>query len=236
MSVITISGNTGSGAVDIGQRVAKALKFDYMDRDILLESATALGVSMDTMAHRDERTLGFRERLAEMFRDFLERSAMAGAADPMMGSSGLEVLMATSYSEAAALPPREVSEFSDDRYKEAITTIIDNVANKGNVVIIGRGSQVVLEGRPEVLHVCITAPFDTRVERVAERDGVSIEAARHQVHDSDKGRIDYHHKYFKVDPTNPDLYDVTINTGHLSNKQAAELIVAAYRRKMPHSD
>ena len=55
-----------------------------------------------------------------------------------------------------------------------------------------------------------------RAERVAERDGVSIEAARHQVHDSDKGRIDYHHKYFKVDPTNPDLYDVTINTGHLS--------------------
>ncbi len=123
MSVITISGNTGSGAIDIGQRVAKALKFDYMDRDILLESATALGVSMDTMAHRDERTLGFRERLAEMFRDFLERSAMAGAADPMMGSSGLEVLMATSYSEAAALPPREVSEFSEDRYKEAITTL-----------------------------------------------------------------------------------------------------------------
>jgi cytidylate kinase len=236
MSVITVSGNAGSGAIDVGQRVAKMLKLDYMDRDILLESATALGVSMDAMAHRDERTLSFRERLATMLRDFLERSAVAGAADPMMGSGGLEVLMATTYSEAAALPPREVSEFSDARYKEAITTIIDDVANKGDVLIIGRGSQVILEGKPGVLHVCVTAPFEIRVERIAQRDGISIEAAKHQVHDSDKGRIDYHHKYFKVDPTDASLYDLTVNTGHLSSKDAADLIVAAYRRKMSHSE
>jgi cytidylate kinase len=57
------------------------------------------------------------------------------------------------------------------------------------------------------------------------------EAAGRRVHESDRGRIDYHRKYFKIDPTDPNHYDLTINTEHLSDKQAAELIVAAYRRR-----
>jgi hypothetical protein len=104
MSVITISGNLGSGAIDIGRAVAKSLKFDYVDREILAEAARTLGVSMAAVANRDERTPHFRERLASFFGDFLERSAAAGATDPMMGTSSLEMLMATTYGEAAALP------------------------------------------------------------------------------------------------------------------------------------
>ena len=56
MSVITISGNLGSGAIDIGRAVAKSLKFDYVDREILAEAARTLGGGKAAGGDRHERT------------------------------------------------------------------------------------------------------------------------------------------------------------------------------------
>ncbi len=235
MPIITISGNLGSGAIDIGRQVAEKLGIDYVDREILAEAARTLGVSVDAVENRDERTLSFGERLASLMRNFLERSATAGAGDPLTGTSGLEVLLATTYGEAAALPGTGGAELSDASYKDAITSIINDLADKGDVVIIGRGSQVILKDRPHSLHVRTTAPFDLRVRRIAEREGITEDEAKHRVQESDKGRTDYHHKYFKVDPADPNLYHLTINTEQLSNEDAAELIAAAARSLPPDS-
>jgi cytidylate kinase len=235
MPIVTISGNTGSGATEIGRIVAQQLGFDYVDRQILTETARALGVSERILAGRDDRSPPptLRERLASFFQDFLERSAVAGAADPLMATGGLEALMATSYREAAALPAVGREELTDSRYKEAITTIMNGLAVKGDVVIIGRGSQAILRDRPDTLHVAVTAPFAVRVQRIAERDNIPPEKAKGVVEESDKGRLDYHHKYFKIDPMDLNLYDLVVNTGCLRYEEAAQLIVTALRCKAP---
>ena len=237
MPIVTISGNIGSGATEIGRLVARQLGLDYVDREILTEAARALGVSERDIAGRDDGSPPptLRERLATFFQDFLERSAVAGAADPLMATGGLETLMATTYREAAALPAVGREELTDSRYKEAITTIMTGLAVKGGVVIIGRGSQAILRGRPDTLHVAVTAPFAVRVQRIAERDAVPPEKAKGIVEESDRGRLDYHHKYFKIDPTDANLYDIVVNTGHIRDEDAAQLIVAALRHKVPQS-
>lgn len=231
MSVITISGNIGSGAREIGLLVSRHLGLDYVDRQILTEAARALGVSERDIAGRDDRSPPptLRERLATFFQDFLERSAVAGAADPLMATGGLETLMATTYREAAALPEGGREELTDKRYKEAITSVMTGLADRGDVVIIGRGSQAILRDRPDTLHVAVTAPFAVRVQRIAERDGVSPEKAKEFVEESDKGRLDYHRKYFKIDPTDANLYDIVVNTARLSQEEAAKLIAMALR-------
>lgn len=230
MPIVTVSGSAGSYAIETGRRVASKLKLNYVDRQILTEAARALGVSEERVVNRDERTLHFGERLAALLNNFLERSAAAGATDPLMGPSGLEMLMSTTYGEAAALPPHG-GEVSDARYKEAITEIVLGLARKGDVVIIGRGSQAILKDRPDCLHIAVTAPFEVRVARVAERDSISLDEARRRVHESDRGRYDYHRKYFKVDPLDAALYDLTVNTLHLTAEQAAQLVVSAYKRR-----
>jgi cytidylate kinase len=236
MSVITISGNLGSGG-QIGQIVAHRLGLDYVDHEVLTEAARALGVSERTVAGRDEESPAptLRERLASFFQDFLERSAVAGAADPLMGTGGLETLMSATYREAAALPGGGREELTDSRYKEAICSIMTQLAAKGDVVIIGRGGQAILREHPRCLHVRMTAPIALRVRRIAEREGLSAEKAKERVEESDKARLDYHRKYFKINPADPDLYDVVINTSHISEEDAAELIGAALRFKMPAS-
>jgi cytidylate kinase len=233
MAIITISGKLASGAIEVGQLVAQKLGFDYVDKQTLMEAARALGVADRAMLDRDDTAPPppLRERLIAFFEDFLERSAVAGAADPLMGTANMEALMATTYREAAALPEAG-HEFSDARYKEVITSVMKEVADRGNVVIIGRGSQAILKDYADSLHVCITAPRAVRTHRLAVSDGLPEEKAKEHVEDSDKGRADFHHKYFKVDPDNSDLYDLIVNTAGLSEEKVAELIATTLRLKL----
>jgi cytidylate kinase len=233
MSVITVSGSIGSGALEIARRTAEALNLDYVDREILAEAARTLGVTVDTVEHKDETAPppSFMERLASLFEKFLERSAVAGAADPLMGTGGLETLMATSYGEAAALPEAGTHELSDARYKEAITSIISDVATRGNVLIVGRGSQVILQDCAGCIHVLVTAPLEWRVRRIVQREAMGEEEAKHRVHEVDRGRAEYHHKYFKVDPDDPHLYDLILNTGRLPVDEAIGLVAALHNHR-----
>jgi len=228
--VITVSGPTGGGAREVGQLVASKLGLDYVDREILAQAAETLGVSVDAVEHHDERTSSFGERLSLLLRNFLERSATAGATDPMMGTSGLEMLLARTYSEAAALPESSTLEPDEGTYIRAITAVIRGLAERGSIVILGRGSQVILRDRPDTLHVLVTGPLPRRIEHVAQRDGVSPEEAAKRVNENDRARHAFHKKFFKVEVDDPCLYDLVVQTRRLSHDETAELVAAAARQ------
>ncbi len=230
MPVITISGPTGGGALEVGQLVAKKMGLDYVDREILAQAAQALGVTVAAVEHHDERRATFGERLSALLRNFLEKSATAGATDPMLGTSGLEMLLARTYSEAVDLPEASSQEPDETTYIRTITGVIQSLAERGNVVILGRGSQAILRDWPQSLHVLVTAPLKQRIEHVARRDGLSLEEAAKRVHENDRGRHAFHRKFFKVDVDDPCLYDLVVQTRRLSHEAAAELVVAAAHR------
>jgi cytidylate kinase len=222
MSVVTISGQTGSGAREVGRLAAERLHLDYVDQEILVEAARALGVPMESVVSHDERTASLGERLAAMLRRFLESSATAGAADPMLGSGGLDVLLGRTYAEAAGVA--EPQEVSDDRYLATLSDIIRDLPTHGDVLIIGRGSQVILKDWPGALHVLLVAPLDHRLEEVARREGLTEEAAAKRVHDGDRGRTAFHDKFFKIAVDDPSLYHLTLNTAHVPIEEAAQII------------
>lgn len=232
MSVITFSGQAGTGAREIGRLVADTLGIDYVDQEILVEAATELGVPMEAVVTHDERTAGLGERLATMFRRFLERSATAGAADPMMGG-GLDAVLARTYGEAAQ--GEGMQDVSDERYIETLTGVIRELAGHDDVLIIGRGSQVILFDWPASLHVLLVAPLEDRVASVQRRDGLSQEAAAKLVHDTGHGRADFHRKFFKIDVDDASHYHLTLNTTRLTQQQAADLVCDAARRISPPS-
>lgn len=222
MAVITISGQIGTGAREIGRLAAEQLQIDYVDQQILVEAARALGVSMESIASLDERTASLSDRLAAMLRRFLERSATAGAADPMLGSDGLDIMLSRSYSEAAA--GEGLQEVPDDRYAAALGDIICELAGPGDVLIIGRGSQVILKDRLDALHVLLVAPQDQRIEEIVRREGLSTEEAASSVQEREKGRVSFHRKFFEVAANEPSLYHLTLNTARLSSEDVAQII------------
>ena len=231
MLVVTMSGTMGSGAREVGQLAAEILGLDYVDRQIMADAARRLGVSAEALAERDERCTGFRDRLANILRTFLERSAAGGFEDPLIGSGGLEVLLGRSYAEVGAEASGSAQELDDAVYMKTVSTIISELGQRGNIVIVGRGSQVILKELPTALHVLTQAPLELRTRRIVERDQLTPEEASERVHELEGGRAAFHRKFFKVDVNDPALYDLVIDTSRLPYAVAAEIVAVAARAK-----
>ena len=228
MPVITFSGTLGSGAREIAQLVARRLRLDYVDREILARTAQSLGVSVAAVEQRDERPATLGERVASMLSNFLERSAVAGG-DPALGPESLAVLLSRTYSEAAGERPSGPAELDERRYIRTITGAIEALAEGGNVVLVGRGSPIILRDRPDSLHVLTMAPLEMRVQRIALREEIAAAEAKRRVQESDRGRAAFHRKFFKIDADDPSLFDLVICTGRLSYEAGADLTVTAAR-------
>jgi cytidylate kinase len=228
MPVVTVSGTMGSGAREVARLAADILVIDYVDQQILVDAAQRLGVSARVVAQRDEHVRSFGERLASLLSTFLERSAAAGIGDPLMGAGGLEVLLGRSYGDLTKSPEHEVD---DALYMKTVTAIIRELGQRGDIVILGRGSHLLLREHPIALHVLTAAPLEVRVQRFAEREGLSSQEAAKRVHDLDRGRAAFHHKFFKVEADDPACYDLAIDTSRLSSEVAAQLVAEAARAR-----
>ena len=233
MPVITVTGRLNSGAREIAQAAARELKLDYVDREILAEAARQMGVSESDVAQRDERASSVGERLASVMRTLMERSAAAGTADPVSGGS-LDALLARTYGEAADLPADGTAgQLDDERYLRTLTSVIRGIAARGNVVILGRGSQAILQDQPETLHVYVTLPRAARAEGFAQRESIPLQEAERRVKQSDHNRLEFHRRYFKVEMENPCLYDLMIHAGRIAPALAVRLIAEAVGARMP---
>lgn len=228
MPLITMSGKIASGAREVGRRVATVLGIDFVDQQLMVQAARRCGVPVGVVAERDERANTFRERITAVINAMLERSAASGA-DPVTGATGLEAVLSQTYADMAREP--EEKPFSDQLYLETMTQLVQELASSGQIVILGRGGQMILADNPRALHVLCIAPADLRASRLAEREGIGIEAARVQMERSDRGRAAFYKRLWKVDVEDPRLYDLTINTARLDFDAAAEVVAAAARLK-----
>ena len=225
MPVVTMTGTIASGAREIGRAAASLLEIDYVDQQLLVAAARRLGVPVDVMADRDERCSSFGERLSGILRGFLERSAAGG--DPMTGAGGLELLLGRTYADMAE--ERGEPAVSDSVYMKTMTAIIRELGDRGDIVVLGRGSQMILRDLPGALHVLTVAPEELRIERLAAREGISMEEAERRLQESDRAHAPFYRKFWKVEVSDPSLYDITLETSRLSYEAGAELVVAAAR-------
>ena len=89
--------------------------------------------------------------------------------------------------------------------------------------------------RPDVLHVRTVAPFELREARIAERYHISLAAARAQIKASDRQRRIFLKRFYNIDGNDPLLYDLVINTDHMTAEAACNLICSALEQERFHS-
>ncbi len=228
MPVVTISSQYGGGARDVARRLCRDLGLEYIDQTVLVDASRQLGRTVSEVAEKDERTDSLRARLGHFLQRALERSAAGGAIDPMLGSGNLELMLSQSYQELSD----GGSSVVDDRAILSTTSqIMLDIARRGNVVIIGRGSQMVLREFPEVSHVQLVAEPSVALSRVQDWEGIDEVQAARRITEFNSGRADFHRKFWQVDVWSPLLYDVVVNTTHLTYVQAAELIASVIEKK-----
>ena len=229
MPVITITGLIGSGAPELGAEISRKLGINYVDRLILAEAARKMGITVAAVAERTERAQRFSDRVAGFVRTVLERSALAGGgADPYFGG-GLDALLVREYRD---FPPENSNGgnetgLTDSRLLEVTSTVIREIAQSGNVVIAGRGANIILRDQPGVLHVGLVSSLEARIKRIMEREELTREEADHFVAENDRARQAYFRRFFRVDAQDPRHYHMVLNTDWLKIPCATDVAIAA---------
>jgi len=205
MTVVTIRGQLGSGAPEIGRLVAEELKADYVDREIIAAVAERVQVSSLHIEEKERppSTLGGR--------------ILAAFAHVPPGGPGFQA----AYSPTWAIP------LDDFSYKETLVSVIKELALAPAIVIRGRGSQFILKDHPDAFHVLTVAPLATRITRVMQQENLDEGAAKKEINRFDKSRRAFIRKYFEANLEDPNHYDLVINTGHLDFESAAVLVAKA---------
>ena len=118
--------------------------------------------------------------------------------------------------------------------------ILEAVAKRGNVVILGRAGFAVLGDYADVLHVRIQAPVSERVQRVMVREGLTdLQAAEERVSEDDSMHRKYVQRFYNKEWDEPSNFDLVLDTGSLSSDMAVQRIVEAAKalgQKAPGKD
>ena len=115
------------------------------------------------------------------------------------------------------------------KFFHAMQMVIYEAARRGDVVIVGRGGQVLLKGIPGVLHIRIIAPLQDRMQRLMEKEGGDEKGLLQILKQSDVDSGGFIRTFLDADWENEDLYDLTINTSSLPVDAAVDMIL----RKIP---
>lgn len=112
-------------------------------------------------------------------------------------------------------------------YFERLQSVIYELAQNGNAVFFGRGSQLMLRSFDCAFHVLITGSRQKRIQRVMEEKGVDREMAERMVDQSDHDKKGFLRFAFDEDWLNPKLYDLVLNTDKLTVESAKKMILDA---------
>lgn len=105
-----------------------------------------------------------------------------------------------------------------------IAETVLRLAEAGNVIIVGRGANIVTAKLPHVLHVRLVADLDDRIERVCQEYNKTPEEARRYCLEEDPARTRYMKTYFNTDINDPLYYHLVINTSRINFETAARMI------------
>jgi cytidylate kinase len=225
MGVVTLSRQLGSHGELVAARVAQALGLRLVGASTIHQAAQRAGVPQVALAELEGE--GERGLTAQVLKALSAMPSLSPMAEPAATSSDLSsVTLPFAGLFSPTVPPLSASL---EGYVHMVNLVIRGLAQEGNVLIMGRGSQVVLRKHPTALHVQIVAPFADRVEVVMVSHGLGKREAQHRVRASDRARFDYVRRYHGVDWLDPTLYHLIINTGRVPVDTAVDWIIAAQK-------
>ena len=184
VKIITLEREYGSGGTLIAKSLAEHLGWKLWDEEITAEIARAANVDALAAKRCDERVDPFLYRL-------------------------FKVYARGSYERALAIGDSRV--FDTDCMVEMLHRVIEDVASRGNSVIVGRGSPYILRNRADAFHVFIYAPVEEKVRRLRSIGRSEKEALR-LVNEVDRERADFIRHYFGAEWPHRPLYNLMINS------------------------
>jgi len=226
MPVIALGGLTAGGGRIIGPKIAKKLKIDYVDKDILKQAALQSGIDIELFTKKEESPTTFGQTFVGKISNILEKSAFSGAVgDPHFGP-GAAAFLTHEFEDLTSQENTEKYHLNDQDYSKGINETVLQLAELGSIVIVGRGANIILKDDPRVLRIGLIANEVDRVNRIANHENVSYEEAEQLMNNRDAARIQFFQKFFNIeDPDNRFNYHAILNTSEMNFDLATDIII-----------
>ena len=191
---ITIGRQYGSGGREIGTRVGEILGFRVYDKELLTLAAEKNGINPEALKRVDEKATN------SLLYTLALGSSLYGARN-----FGMDVPI-------------------NDQLFLTQTEIVRKAAEEESSVFVGRCADYILRNHPNRISFFIYADKETRIARVAERNGLSRDEAIDKIAKTDKKRINYYNFYTGKKWGKFDNYHFSIDSSLLGIEGTAQMI------------
>ena len=199
MAVITISRQFGAGGWVLGRRLAKRLGYRYVDESMIQEVAKKGKISSG-------RVRVFEKSETSRLLKFLDKMIAADYVDRFISDKH--------------------GRLDEKGYVEMVRSIFNELHEKGDVIIIGRGGQYILKGYPNTYHILLVGDLESRTRLIMEEHQLTENKAKTMMKQKEQQRDQVSRLFsdheFHDDPIH---YDLVINTSRVNLKKAEELIL-----------
>ena len=197
MAVITISRQYGAGGKTLGKMVATELGYEFADSEIVAKVAEMANVSTHWVETVENEAGGKLSR-------FVSRMVSRPLVDKILkGERGY---------------------IDETIYLDYLVLIIAQIADEGDIVILGRGSQYILDDHPDAFHILMIDEFENRVRFMQKNYELSESRAMRLIRGEDKRRKTLYQKLGKTDYDDPFLYHLVLNMSKVSLEEANKIV------------
>lgn len=200
---IAITRTCGSGGGSyIGKKLAADYGIDVYDRKLLRLASEDSGINEAVFAGADENT-----RKTLLYR------------------------VSQRIYNGEVIPPESGNFVSDQNLFNYQAKVLRELLERESYICIGRAADFILRDKSNVVSVYLDAPFERRVAREMERQGVGRAAAVKYINHLDKYRNAYYVYHTGRQWKNPANYDLCLDTSSLGLDNCVELIKEYVRLK-----
>ena len=197
MAVITISRQYGAGGITLGKMIADELGYVFADSEIIARVAEMANVSTHWVETVENEAGGKLSR-------FITRLVSKPLVDRILKD--------------------ERGYIDEEIYLDYLVLIIAQIADEGNTVVLGRGSQYILNDHPDAFHILMIDEFENRVRFMKEHYDLPDTRAMRVVKGEDKRRKALFQKLGKTDYDDPFLYHLVLNMSKVRLEQAKNMV------------
>lgn len=193
---IAITRTCGSGGGSyVGKKLAQDYGIDVYDRKLLRLASEDSGINETVFAQADENT-----RKTWLYR------------------------VSQKVYDGRLIPPESGNFLSDQNLFNYQSKVLRELLECESYVCIGRAADFVLQDKPNVLTVYLDAPYEARVAREMERQGISRGEAGRYIDRLDRYRESYYKYHTGRQWKRMENYDLCLDTATLGLDNCVEII------------
>ena len=198
--VITINREVGSGGRTVGRKLAERLAVKYYDKALVEGLTEKYGLSVAEIERLKAKDKTWWDEFNDFYRSFMSKVSLTD-------------------SDADA-KPTTVEMFETERH------ILEQLASRESCVVAGRSAFLVFRDWPNHVHVFIQASTAYRMNRIMNRQGVSMQHAIDIIDELDNRRETYMKQFTDRSRYDTRNYQLVISMDNLTEDAAVDIIMA----------